>query len=275
MANELAIVYGGASFVSVVVYAVVGRRLSQRAVASPSQLARDQFSLFWYGLAVLTLFGGLESLLAAVGAFSLDLDLLFLDLTLLGFCVAFWGLVGYLVFLYTGRYYLVPLSALYALAYVLLLDYVITAAPSGFMLTGGRVVTVYGPAPGSSLTAVLVVILIVPEFLGAFAYLSLLARTRDRTLRFRISVVGLSLLAWFGTALIPIPSGSGGIAWGLAHPLVGAVAACLILVAYYPPAWVRSKLRVLSIEERPLGTGAELRDDEPTGPSSSGLPKSA
>jgi hypothetical protein len=258
MTNDLALIYGGISMVSVAVYAIVGRRLSRRSVPEDARVARDQFSLWWYGLAVLTFLGGVESLLAAVGLFTLQLDILLLDLTLLGFCAAMWGLVGYLSYLYTGRQHLVPLTLLYSLAYVLLLDYVISGDPTGFTVVSGRVVSSFSPASGLAVTVVLVLLLVVPEVAAVLAYLTLLFRTSDRTLRFRIALVGGALLCWFATALVPSPGGTAGTAWGVLQPLVGAIAATVILISYYPPALIQRLFRVGSVDDHPLATGASL-----------------
>ena len=111
------------------IYAYVGWRLGQRAVATPDgRLAWRLLRVWWFGLAGTTLASGLMSLLAATGVTFLPIFVVLTYFSLLLICVALWGLVYYLVYLFTGsRRWLAPLTIFY-IAYGAFLMYYITAS---------------------------------------------------------------------------------------------------------------------------------------------------
>src|SRR5687768_8702227 len=91
------------SLASAGIYFYVGRSLSRRHVATQdARLAWNLFVTWWYALASTTLVGGLLSLLGALGATNLPLFVTFTQLNLLAICVALYGLMYYLLYLFTG-----------------------------------------------------------------------------------------------------------------------------------------------------------------------------
>ncbi|MGC2289003.1 MAG: hypothetical protein WA688_04010 [Thermoplasmata archaeon] len=254
--NNASLVVAFADFVAVGIYLFLGWRFSQRPVSPESRLPVLQFSLFWLGLALVTFIGGIESAVAAFVTPSLPLVVTLYYVEILLLCAVLWGLVGYLVHLYTGRSFLAPLTALYALLYVLLVYFITASGPDAVTVTLGAVGVRYATPVGGPILGLLVLILIVPEFLGAFLYFTLFFRTQDRTARYRIALVSWGLVAFFGVGSVGVATRLGG---GLGAVTLGAVLgivpALVILVAYYPPRLVRERLRVTGIEvvTRPLG----------------------
>lgn len=235
---------GIASLGTTGVYGYVGNRLFHRPVAPASRLAATQFALWWYGLAATAAITGVEALLEVAGVLSYPMAITAYLVSLLVAVAVLWGIVGYLTYLYTGRYYVGPLTVFYAIFYVAVVYYVFSEGPTGFAVTGGTVGITYAGTGPLALAVFVVVGLIVPEFAGAIAYLSLLRRTRDRTLRYRITMVGMSVLLWFLFSLLI--SGESGPA-SFARAIAGAGTAVIALVGLLPPAWIRDRLHVAAV----------------------------
>src|SRR5258706_11619559 len=94
------------------IYAYVGWRLRKRAVATADgRLAWRLLRVWWFALAGTTLMNALMSLLGAAGWTSLPVFTVLTYVNLLMSCAALWGLLYYLVYLFTGsRRWLIPLT---------------------------------------------------------------------------------------------------------------------------------------------------------------------
>ena len=231
------------SFGIAAVYGFVAYRLVRRQVSPEARLASIQFSLWWGGLAASAALTGIEVALALGGvlgfplALTLDLFTVLLDVTFL------WGLVGFLVYVYTGKYHLVELTLFYAAFYVTALYYVLLENPTGVVLQSGEPTIHYTGSPNLGLAAIVVLGILVPVIAGGVAYLSLLRKTHDPTQRYRIWLVGGGILLWFALDAF-FPSGSDGLL--LLKALLELVPGIMSLIAYYPPDWVRERLRQAS-----------------------------
>src|SRR5688572_4520711 len=104
------------------VYTYVGWRLSKRVISSSEgRLAWGSFTVWWYGLAIITWIRSLLNLFGAVGLTSLPLFIIATYLNILATCIALLGLLYYLIYLFTGnRRSLVPLAIFYMICFVLL-----------------------------------------------------------------------------------------------------------------------------------------------------------
>lgn len=243
-----ALITGILSLVGAAIYLFLGIRLAKRPVSAHARFAAAQFALFWIGLAGVTLAGAVLSLVAVEVVPSSGLVVTAVHLEILVLCAGLWGLLGYLTFLYTGKSYLVMWSVFYGVLY-LILTYIITAATKTVTVSQGTVSLQYSNLVGGPILDILVVVLIAPEFIGAILYFTLVARTRDPTVRFRVTLVSWSLIAWFGLAAINVASVlGGGLAAELLNSSLGVIAAIVILLAYYPPRAVRKRLGVTGID---------------------------
>ncbi|MCI4351546.1 MAG: hypothetical protein L3K15_08565 [Thermoplasmata archaeon] len=246
--DTAALVSGVASIVAVGIYVFLGWRLAQRPVSPESRLPARQFAIFWLGLAFVTAIGGIESLIAVatVPPLALVLALLYAELPLL--CLVLWGLVGYLIFLFSGRTFVVPLTVAYAAMGAFLVALIALAQPDGVTIMQGAVGVHTATTFSAPYVILLVVGLILPEIVGAILYFTLAFRTKDATVRYRITLVSWSLIAWFGLGLLNLGTLLGG---GLAAQVfarsLGVFAALVILLAYYPPAWIRTRLGVAGL----------------------------
>jgi hypothetical protein len=236
---------GATSLVAAPVYGYVAWRLSKRPVSEAGRLPAAQFSLWWAAVGMGSLVTGVEGLLGAFGRLSLPLAYTAYLLTLVIDSVALWGLVAYLTYIYSGRYHLVKLSAFYAAFYVAALYYTVARHPLGVSEPAGVPTLLYAYPSAGLIFGFVVVGLIVPEVAGAVLYFSLIRKTTDRTLRYRIGLVSAGLFLYFGLAFVAppasvlLPS-----AWTLVKAGLAAGAAVLTLIAYFPPARLSARLGV-------------------------------
>jgi hypothetical protein len=232
------------------VYLYVGYRLFERVVSPTSRLASIQLALFWGGLGLTILLSALQVLLALANAFALPLALTFVVVDDVIAVVALWGLVGFLTYVYTGRYHLPELGAIYALFFVAAIYYTFAQSPYAVTFVDGAPAVAYAVAPILWLAGIVIVLLVGPELVGSILYLSLLRRTRVREQRSRIWLVGGAILLWMGTDIF-FPGSSG--SWVLVRTLLEVIPGILVLIAFYPPEWA----------QRRLGLTSSVRPSEP------------
>jgi hypothetical protein len=239
------VITGSFLVVATGVYVFLGYRLLQRPVPAPVRLPAAQFALFWLGLGGTTMAEAFLNLWDAIAVPSIPLVATLLHLEILLICVALWGLLSYLAFLYTGRGYLAFWSIFYGACYLALNYLISAAAPHAVVVVNGTVSVSYANSISGPLAYALVVVLIVPEFVGAVLYLTLAFRSPDPTVRFRIVVVSGGLIAWFLFAAVgSLVAAAAGLAGALVIQFLGVLAALAILAAYYPPQFVRDRLGV-------------------------------
>ncbi len=235
------------SLVAGALYLFVGYRLSARKLADPQErLAWRLFMLWWFGLAGTTLVGTVRNLLLLFGVTDPGLYSTVTYLNLLLVCVAVWGVSYYFLYLFTGNpQLLVPSLVFYGAVYVVLL-YLITANMSA-TLGSGNAATNGAVSPAWVLPALF--LLIGPVLLGALSYLSLAFRIRDRTQRFRITLVSGSILVWFlGALLVMALNSRGAMGLRLLSQLLGLLAAIAVTWAYFPPMWMQRYLQVKPVQ---------------------------
>jgi hypothetical protein len=226
------------------VYSFVAYRLYRRPISSEARLASAEFSIFWYALGISSALTGIEAGLAVAGDLSLSVAVTVSLLGVLVDCVFLWAIVDYLVYVYTGRYHFALVAGLYGLFYVVAMYYVVLEHPYALVIRAGVPTLLTSPVTVPALSAVVLVGLLFPEYIGAILYLSLLRRTQDRTQRFRITVVGVSILAWFSLTFF-YPSST--IAETFERAFLMLIPALLVLVAYLPPEWMRNRFRISGV----------------------------
>lgn len=248
------------AFAAAGVYFIVGARLGARKVSAESQLAATMFATWWFGLALVTATGGLQSIAGALGLVDLPVYLTLTLVNLLVLCVALLGLVYYLVYLFTGkRKALYPLAAFYLFYFALLLYFVLQSQPTGVDVKRWNVTLHYANQVTSGPLFVAVVAgLLLPQILGALAYFTLYFRVQERALRFRILVVSWSIILWFGSVGVAAATGlSQDDAWQIVSRAIGLGAALAILIAYNPPGFLKRRFHLTAVgEESPAPQGA-------------------
>ena len=241
------------SIVSAAIYGYVAGRLRQRVISdSGARLAWRLFSLWWYCLAATTLMSGIQN---GIGGLNLGSLPLFVALTYVGIlfiCIALWGLLYYLVYLFTGsQRFLVLLTFFYVLYYILLI-YLITASdPARVEIGRWTTQLVYAHPLTGPFFSLALVLLVVPQILASLAYFTLFFRVRESTQRYRILLVSWCIFLWFGSAFVASVAGlSQEDWWQIVSRLIGLGAAMGILLAYFPPAIIRRRFGIASIAEQ-------------------------
>ncbi len=226
-----------------VLYGAVGYLVMQRRAEGDAQVALRLFGVWWYGLSAVSLIGAAQALAVAVGSRDLSLHLALTHLYLVLICLALWALVYYLVFLFTGRTgALVPLAVAYLLYYTFLVYLVQASGPTAVATGRWRVDVEFAREVEGPLVTILLVLLVVPQILGALAYFTLYFKVDRPDQKYRIALVSTSIVVWFGSALaVAVVGASESDAWQVASRLIGIAAASAILAAYRPPAWVRRR----------------------------------
>ncbi|HEX2021962.1 MAG TPA: hypothetical protein VHH36_04570 [Candidatus Thermoplasmatota archaeon] len=253
-ASALDVVKTLLAFLTGAVYLYVGARLSRRHVEGDARLAWNLFTQWWYALGVISVTGELSTFLPLVGVTDGAVFVSFTHVLLLGLCYAFFCLVYYLVYLYTGtRRTLVPVAFFYALLYVAILYYV-NWAGMYYDQAAGKIDMVRQPP--HAIRIGLGLLFVLPIIGAAAMYFRLWFKVDEPTQRYRIALIAGTLVTWFGSTLLSyLPAGDETVGklpwWPVATRLLGLGAALLILMAYVPPAWIRERYDVLPIEERP------------------------
>lgn len=234
------------------IYFYIGRSLTQRRVAAPdARLAWMLFIVWWYALAATTLVSGMLSLLGAFGITNLPLFLTFTQVNLLVICVALYGLMYYLLYLFTGnRRLLTPLTLFYIIYYILLIYYIQQSNPIDVNLGRWNATLKYQqPVTGTFFTLILL-LLVFPQIIGSLAYFTLYFRVKATTQKYRILLVSWSIIIWFLSSFLASISGlSQQDWWQIVSRLIGMGAALTILAAYRPPPWIKRRFGVVSIIE--------------------------
>lgn len=240
-------------------YAYVARVVRDRPTTSrDADRAKGAFVTWWVGLAGLTLVGALRSVLGGLDVLHVGLHAALSYLTLPLLVAALWGLLDYLLYIYTGspRWRGVTMAAHAALG-VFFVALVAWMGPRSVTASDWTVGLAYArPLEGPLLVLALGLIL-VPTLLAAGAYLTLAFRVKDRTARYRIAMVSGAFLLWFGSAAVASAfRWSDWYWWPLAARGVALLATLLILAAYRPPRAVREALEVALVLPRALRGGA-------------------
>ena len=234
------------------IYTYTGWRLSKRVVpASDARLAWMSFTVWWYGLAIVTLLGGLQNLFGALGLTDLPLFVTATHLNIQVICIALLGLLYYLIYLYTGnRNSLWPLAIFYIIFYVLLVYFINASSPNAVNVERWNAGIAYSRAPTGAFIILLIVLLVLPPVIGGVAYFMLYFRVTEITQKYRIFLVSWSIILWF---LSPVLALAGGLSeqdwWEFASRLIGLAAAATILIAYLPPRWLKQRYGIISLND--------------------------
>ncbi len=245
---------------SAMLYFVVGAVVRNRVVNDDEELPNAGFVAWWWGLAASTLIGAGLTLTAAAGYTSLRLWLATTFVNLLLICIALGGLLYYLGYLFTGRRSLwVPLTIFYLVYFGLLADFILAGDPVGVLVERWQVSIDYATdTAGSLLFAIVILLLIGPQIVGALAYFTLFFRVDDRTSRYRVALVSWSIIFWFSSSLVASFSTLGDQDWWqIASRFIALAAATTVLVAYRPPRWIRETFHVKSVEARAKPTRSD------------------
>jgi len=241
------------ALVSAGIYGYVGWRLGKRVVSSSeARIAWQSFTIWWYGLAATTLTGGFLNMLGVFGLTSLSLFVTATYLNMLAICIALWGLLYYLIYLFTGNSRSrVPLAIFYIIYYFMLVYFVMTSIPSNVSVSRWSTTLTYRAPLTGPFFVIILVFLLLPQIIGGLAYFTLFFKVPEVTQKYRILLVSWSIIVWFLSPLIAL---GGGLAqqdwWQLTSRFIGLAAALTILMAYLPPRWLQERYGITSLNDQ-------------------------
>ena len=234
------------------VYAYLALRLQRRVIASvQARLAWRLFIVWWCGLAGTTAISGIINTLAVTGVASLPLYVTLTYINVFIICAALWGLLYYLLYLFTGSDKpLLPLGVFYTGYFLLLIYWIAAAEPISIEVTKWSAKLAYQQSPTGPFFALILTLLVFPQIFAGLAYFTLFFRVKDFTQKYRILLVSWSVIIWFGAAYAAsISAVATQDWWQLLSRLIGLVAALCILAAYNPPSFIKHRYGVLSLGE--------------------------
>lgn len=220
------------SLASATVFLLVARAVYRRPVSADSVLARNAFVLWWSTLGLVTL---ISLVLQAPGfPATVPMFLMVTMVTLALLCVGLWGLLFYLLFLFTSRRGIaLPLALAYVLYFAFLAYFIVAGDPASVESTKwGQELEYADPIESGPIYWAAVLLLILPPFLAAGGYLSLYWKADQPVQKRRILLVSLSILVWFGSALVGTGADEDSGVWRIVSRLIGLAAAATILYAY-------------------------------------------
>ena len=238
--------------VSAGVYFYVGRVLLKRRPSTPEAgTAWFMFVVWWYALAATTLSGAILSLLGALGIAGLPVFTTITLMNLLATCVALYGLMFYLLYLYTGNPRLLgPLAVFYIAYYAFLIYYVLASDPVRVAVNRWGAGLVYQNEIRGPLFFIALFLLVFPQIIGSLAYFMLYFQVRTATQKYRILLVSWSIIIWFLSSFLARLAGlSGQDWWQVTSRLIALAASLTILMAYQPPSWVKRQFGVMAIAD--------------------------
>lgn len=230
-------------------YLMVASLLSRRHVAGDLAVPARMFQAWWTLIGANKIASALAGLGAAAGWVQDPLYVAVIYLNVVVLCLSLWCLLSYFAYLRSGPPAVRAWITLLYVGYYLLLTYHIAAShPLGAEIGAWRANLVSaGEAPPLRQLLILA-FLVLPQTIAAFSYLLLVRRVRDRTARFRISLVSVGILAWTGSLLLAaLPMVESSVSLQVTSRFLGIGGALLGLVAYQPPGWLRRRLRVEAI----------------------------
>ncbi|MDX1612132.1 MAG: hypothetical protein R3185_07165 [Candidatus Thermoplasmatota archaeon] len=250
MASTSLIISAGLAATTSALFAYVGLRFAQRPVSSATQRGQRAFVTWWYALAVATFIGATQTLLASLGIRDLGTHVALIHLIFLFICMALWGLLSYLVFVYTGRSGLfLGIAVAYLLYYLAIVYYITLLEPIDLSIGAWRVELIYAHQPEGFVATALGVLLVLPQILGALGYLSLYRHVDSRSQRYRVVVVSTCILVWFSSSLVAQGTGADeATLWPVVSQAIGLVAALGILAGYVPPRPIQRWLDIHGVE---------------------------
>ena len=236
---------------SALLYLYVGTRLGQRKLEDRTeQSVWNSLRAVWFAQGGRLLISSFSTLLAFLGVLNLYVHVGLGLVVLLALVVTLWGLLTYLVFLYTGRQrYLRPILLFYALFFFYLLVTTLIRQPQSVELDGAGASIRYANEAGAGFGLIFLGLLILPQLIASLFLLRLVFRLPERTQKYRALLVAATIFVWFGSAMLGVVTPIGGQPWwSTANQLIGLATAVLIYWAYYPPAILQKRLRISAIE---------------------------
>lgn len=251
---------GALQLLAAVGFAAAARTFVRRARASPDPRPIAATAVWWGGVAVYEAAHGVQFLLAAFDAASFPVFLAIRYGSIVVICAAVGALAYHIAFLLTGSRRggpaILTLYALYAVGFV---AFAVFNGPYGITVGPWGADLLYAKSSEGWPVAVVLALLLAPPLAGTIAYVLVAARADDRGLRVRATVLAATLVVWLSSAASARIAGDG-FALLLARPMLGLVAASLVVLVYGPAEPLRAWLASVSADMSREATSLRARD---------------
>ncbi len=253
---------GFLALVTAIIYARVTQLIWARPIHDPHAVTANRlFALWWAALGALTLLGGAQSILASFGVRHLAIHAALTLSTIALVVVALYGLLSYLLYIYSGNPRMfIGLAIAHAAILAFYVGLIIWMTPVAVTTSTWRVDITYLRTAPPLVTGLASALLFIPALAGASLYGTLAFRAKEPTVRFRIVVVSTAFIFWFGASGIATLTGwTNEEAWPIIARAIALVATGLVILAYRPPPAIRKRLHVEAVP-RPHGRDARTGD---------------
>ncbi|MHB1262578.1 MAG: hypothetical protein ACYC2H_12780 [Thermoplasmatota archaeon] len=256
MSPDTLVVVGFVNAVTAASFAAVGARLARHRVEPQHRLAVRAIAAWWTSMGVLVGMQALEVFALVAGWVNLPLSTTARNLNAILLAVGGWGLCFHVLYLWTGnRTWARVLAPYYFLLAVAYLAAVSLHPLVGLEPTAYEATAIYDPPlEGSALWNAVVIAVGVPLIAASLLYLVLSRRLERRDQRRRARLASFGVLAWLSPALATHLVGSR-FADFVTVTAFSFVAAVLVVLAYFPPAFMR--------RNDPAGPFLEVRRNAP------------
>lgn len=237
----------GVQLCSAFLYLWVSHIILKRPVEEGAKRANSLFGVWWLSLGLVFLLAPLFTVPPQLfGYRNLAFTIALLNALLILIVVAVWGLVYYLVYLYTGHSrWFWPVTVFYVFVAFVLLYWVAALNPIGFD-DSGMLTYEHGQLSGSPAIGLLFSL---PVVFAALAYGSLFFRVKAGVAKYRIGMVAGGFILQFGWStvsnLLQLPRHYPNSVWlSLVSNALGIITAVAVLMAFRPPNAFRKRLEL-------------------------------
>lgn len=230
---------GAVHLVTAAAFFAVGARFRSRRVEVGLGLARNAFIAWWACFGTyLALQGAIDVAAAARHApFAAVLAFRLLAGPLIA--AAAWGLAFHILFLWSGKgAWALPLAFYYGAAGAVYACWVWFHGPQGVEVGRWTAELRYAEPLDGPVWSIVLASFGLPLVLGSLAFLALALKVHDREKRYRILLVGTSLLLWVVSGYAAQVGAGDGLRF-VTIVVLGLATACTVMAAYYPPAPIR------------------------------------
>lgn len=224
-------------------YAYVGLRLpGRRSLTEPAGRAMAFFSLWWLATAANQAGGSTLYIAAALGWTDLDVQIAYVVVQRVLLAISLVGLMYYLLYVFSGRSYLVPLVAAYTVFALLSIYTVLAREPQGVLLWDWRTDLDYAKTISGAFDLANFVFILLPPVLGSLALWRLYPRVATRGQRVRIAAVSIGFVLWWVYAILVGRQSTfdNDLIQGF-NRVLGLTVALVILFAYEPTPWMQRR----------------------------------
>jgi hypothetical protein len=237
---------------SAIIFLGLAVKLNSRQVAEAAdRQAWKAYVIFWAAIGTQELLSQVSSIVALAGVTDINVHLAFSLLSILLISLALWGLLYFLVYVYSGKtaYYWV-LAGFYIAYFIFLIAFTFYRNPTGIELVGPGAAIQYEREVPIVIGLVVLATLVFPQIIAGFMYFLLYFRVKERALKYRVLLVSWSIILWFGLAFLASLFGVSALSyWPFVSSFIALMAVLVSYLAYFPPNWVQHRLNLNSLQE--------------------------